>query len=139
MILISYILVALAAICNAYMDIWMIRYMILNENMENQLNPNWWSFNPKAKWFNGEYSGKKANNILLAKIGIKTTWLSTNCNDAWHFFKSLMIVLLCTAIILFVSYNHTFISKTIELIILGAIWNLTFNLIYNNKNYKQWH
>ena len=108
MILVSSILVALAAICNAYMDVWMIKYMILSDYLEEKLNPSWWSFNPKAKWLNGEYGGKKANNILLAKIGIKTTWLSTNCNDAWHFFKSLMIVLLCLAIILFSSYCKSF-------------------------------
>jgi len=132
MILVSYILVALAAICNACMDIWMIRYMILNEYMENQLNPSWWSFNPSAKWQDGKYGTVRANNILLAKIGIKTKWLADNCNDAWHFFKSLMIVLLCLAIILFSSYNNILsIGKLIELGTLGLIWNSAFNITYN--------
>lgn len=115
------------------MDILMIRYILLSDSQKLEPNNKWWSFNPTAKWLNGEYGGTKANNILLAKIGIKTKWLSTNCNDAWHFLKSLMVVLLCTAIILFTSSNHTLVSKTIELILLGTTWNLSFSLVFNNK------
>jgi len=131
--IVSFILVALAAICNAYMDIWMIRYMILNEYQENQLNPSWWSFNPSAKWKDGKYGTIKAENFLLKKIGIRTTWLSTNCNDAWHFFKSIMVVLLCSAIVIYTSYNNTLLTKTIELILFGLAWNIPFNLVYNHK------
>lgn len=105
--------------------------MLLNESQALEFNNKWWSFNPAAKWLNGGYGGIKANNVILAKIGIKTKWLSTNCNDAWHFLKSIMIVLLALAII--IPLKLILIYKIIGLIVLGLAWNVPFNLIFNNK------
>jgi hypothetical protein len=131
--LVSFTLVIIAGILNAFMDKWMIKYQLLSEADEAKLNPSWWSYNPMAKWKDGEYGTVREENFLLKKIGIKTSWLTDNCNDAWHFFKSLMIVLLCIAIVAYTSINTTLISKIVELILLGAAWNLPFNLIFNNK------
>ena len=134
--IISILFICLASICNAFMDKWMIKYHLLSEEDEAKLNPSWWSFNPLAKYKDGIYSNGKADNFLLKKIGIKTPWLSTNCNDAWHFFKSLMIVLMCAAVVSVTVVTSGFTTKIIELIVLGVTWNLPFNLIFNNKKLK---
>jgi len=132
--IISSILVSLAAICNAYMDKLMIQYILLPPLEQDKLNHKWFSFNPRAKWKDGKYGTERATNIILAKIGIKTKWLADNCNDGWHTLKSAMIVLLCTATILFNSYNDILsIGKLIELTILGSIWNISFNITFKKN------
>ena len=127
---ITIILIAIAAVLNAYMDKYMIQYMLLNDIEKLKLNPNLWSFNPSAKWENGKYGTKRANNIILSKLGIKTRLLADNCNDAWHTFKSLMIVCLITAISIYISYNTTWLTKIVEIFILGTVWNISFNITY---------
>lgn len=142
-------MVALAAICNAKMDKYMIDYMNLTDNQKTleyylKNKPSWYSFDPRAKYQNFE-SGKRSYNKLLLKIGIKTTWLSDNFNDAWHFLKSNMIVLLCLAIAInaltvidnWLDINNTLNAILIifaQLITLGIFWNITFN--YSLKKFR---
>jgi hypothetical protein len=125
--MISLICIILAAMCNAVMDKLMIKYINLPESRRNDYY-GWYSFDPLAKWKRRIWGNEKADNILFYKFEIKTKWLVDNCNDAWHFFKSLMIVLLVLAII---TYNPI-LYIWIDLFLFGGIWILFFNIIYNN-------
>jgi len=145
LIIFMFILVRIAAIYNKKMDIYMVKYLNLNEKQEQEINPDWHSFNPRAKWLNGIYGGERADNILFLKwFGWKTKWLSDNCNDDWHFCKSKMIFLLCSAIVIgwIVGALIGFISPLINTIIyttvvaaLGFSWNTMFNK-YKSNTFK---
>lgn len=99
----SYILIALAAICNAFMDI------VENENFHVSVFKN---LNQKF-WYKRE-SWKYTTKVWGWKF------------DSWHLAKSLMIILICAAI---VTYQPFIIL--IDMIVLGTIWNLTFIIFYN--------
>lgn len=98
----SYILIALAAICNAFMDI------VENENFHDSVFKN---LNQKF-WYKRE-SWKSATKVWGWKF------------DAWHLAKSLVIILICAAI---VTYQPFIIL--IDMIVLGTVWNLTFTIFY---------
>lgn len=102
-IVITHILIALAAICNAVMD-----------RVENSPAFNKSIFKDKNKeWWLKEVSWATAKRIFGYKF------------DAWHIFKSLMIIFLISAA--FVGLNkHWYLILTG-----GAVWNFVFNLFYN--------
>lgn len=127
-----FIIISLAAICNKFMDKWMVKYQLLSDKKELELNPSWFSYNPLAKWHNNKWGTKRAYNILLLKLRIKTTWLADNCNDSWHFLKSIMIVLLCSNVVLALILGALvgllpWYCYPLFLILFGIQWNLTFN------------
>lgn len=146
-ILITSILVAIAARCNGYMDKYMIEHMNLSDHQKTLeyyrlFPPSWYSFDWRAKYENLQ-SGKRAYNKLLLKIGIKTRKLSDNCNDAWHTLKACMIVLLVLAIPLQgifvylyandISLSKLILLKAFEFLFYGYIWNANFNNQLNQK------
>jgi hypothetical protein len=85
----------------------------------------WW--NPKLSWKNKWKNGNKEEGERF----MLSSTLLVGLTDAWHFFKSIMIVLLCIAIAVYVSYNQLFIYKLFEISVLGTVWNITFNITYN--------
>ena len=97
----SYIFLILASICNACMDTLSFHFF---NSVFCSLNPNFW---------NPNYSWAFEKLIPFTKYRV----------DAWHLFKSAMIVFFCLAIVFF---N----GKLWEFIILGCVWNLTFNIFY---------
>lgn len=101
--MISLILIMVAAIGNSMMD-------LLDERFESsifkKLNPKFWS---KA------VSSQHAKRVFGYKI------------DAWHLTKSTVIILLCLAAVLYKPCT----TPLIDFIIMGAAWNLPFNLFYN--------
>ncbi len=129
--MISLLLVVLAAICNAVMDTISFHYKI---SIFTKFNPQWW--NPAISWKNkyvdyskfAEYTGKvsklEKRIFILNLFSIK---YPTFLTDAWHFFKSLMIVLLGFAIVLYVPVVNIYV----DIILVGFAWNLTFNVFYN--------
>lgn len=138
-ILITSFLIAIAANLNAKMDRMMINYMDLSDNQKTLehyklFHPGWHSFDWRAKYENYQ-SGTRAYNKVLLKIGIQTRWLTDNCNDAWHFYKSLIICLLvlCMCFQGFITFFYTgaitqlIILKSIEFCIFGHVWNVCFN------------
>jgi hypothetical protein len=102
LIFLTYIFIALAAVCNALMDI------VENENFHVSVFKN---LNQKF-WYKRE-SWKYAKQIGGYKV------------DAWHLAKSLMIILICGAIV-----NYNPFIPVIDFIILGTVWNLTFIIFY---------
>ncbi len=100
----SYVLIALAAILNALMDI------VENENFRTSIFRN---LNEKF-WYKRE-SWKHARKIFGWKF------------DAWHVAKSGMIVCMALAVVL---YTGVF-PWWVDFLIFGAIWVVSFNLFYN--------
>jgi hypothetical protein len=101
--MLSSLFIILAAIFNACMD------RVENENFYTsvfkKLNKNFWY--KRESW-------ETAYKIFGYKF------------DFWHLSKSAMVISLCLAIALYVP-----ILGTIDFVIFGLLWNLTFNLFYN--------
>ena len=114
-------LIFLAAICNAIMYVTQFKFYrsIFNDEL---FNVKWW--NPEISWRN-KY---KDSNPSLGRNN-KLVWFT----DAFHFFKSSMIVLFALAII---SYD-IIIEWWIDLFIIGFTWNTTFSLFYKHLLKKQ--
>ncbi len=122
----------IAAIIDKFMDKWMVEYQLLSEKDEYIVNPCWWSYNPLAKWKDGIWNSERAHNILLLKLGIKTTWLTDNCNDAWHFFKSILVGLIFVNVVSSVIIGAVMGIQPwwfylVLFILLCVQWNIAFN------------
>ena len=74
----------------------------------NKYNPDFW--NPEISWKKGFVKGTDYHM------------------DAWHIFKSSMIISLVLAIVLY----SPIICPIVDFMIYGAIWNLSFNIFYNH-------
>ena len=100
--MISLTLIVLAAICNAVMDI------LENENFSSSifrnLNPKWWY--KRESW-------KYAKKVFGWKY------------DGWHVFKSLMIINIMLAIVLY----HPILGF-LDFFLFGLVWNSVFSLSY---------
>jgi len=126
--MVSIILIALAAICNAVMDICSHHYYY---SVFTMFNSQYWNANVSwaNKYINGEPSiGRKKWLYGMLNIPVQIT-------DAWHLFKSLMIVFLISAIP-FCPSNELGLPEWIYysavIIAGGTVWNLTFNLFYKH-------
>lgn len=123
---------ACAAICNAIMDKSVHHY---STSIFSELNPFWWD--GAISWRN-KYNDRNSRN---GRVKWKIFGISFNkpvqITDAFHFFKTLMIIFICLSIITFdkcvalVGCDYTVISFLIMLFIYGTVWNLTFSLFYN--------
>ena len=107
--MISYILLALASICNAIMDTLAHHY---SSSKFQNLNDKFW--NPNISW-------QYAHYLPFTNYKI----------DAWHLFKSAMIVFMCASICFANSFN------ILDFICLGILWNIIFNLFYNHLLIKK--
>lgn len=117
--MISYILILLASICNAIMDVTSFHY---DNSIFNKLNPKYW--NPQISWKNKYIDWDKGNKERKKLFGIN---IAPAFTDAWHFFKSLMIILMVSSIVL---YKPLF-NIWIDFLVIGFIWNGTFSFFYN--------
>ena len=118
-IILNILFIALASICNSVMD-------TLDHHQSDSIfskfkNPLWWNFN--QGWRNKyiDRDPKKGRVKLFWKIN-----KPVQITDAWHFFKMLMIIFICSAASL--SYDKP--SYLICLIVLGLVWNNVFSLFY---------
>lgn len=122
--MISLIFFCLAAICSASIDTLEFHF---DKSVFNycRWNLNWW--NPTYSWYN-KYKGRNPQKGLR-----KWLWFDVPCVDAWHTFKSLMIVFVCLSIVFFKSTpGCNWLWYTLMFIIYGVVWNITFNLFYNH-------
>jgi hypothetical protein len=94
----SILFIILAAICNAVMDVLQFHF---HTSVFKYMGKLW---NPDISW-------KVAKMLPFTKYKL----------DAWHIFKSMMIVFL-----LFAMYGFSW-----WFVVGGIVWNLTFNLFYN--------
>jgi len=129
--ILSFIFIFLAAICNSIMDITNHHF---SDSIFSKLNHTWWNgeISWKNKYINREYKWGR-RKLFNTKINFPV-----QLTDAFHFFKTLMIVFICLSIITFdkchfYKYcNITAINYLMGLIIYGTLWNLTFSLFYNS-------
>lgn len=144
-IVVTSFLIAITANLNGKMDKMMVDYMNLTDNQKTldyykQNTPSWYSFDWRAKYENFN-NGIRAYNKLFLKIGKRTRWLADNCNDAWHFYKSTIIVLVILAIALQaifcffyqIKLSNLLFLKCGEFIFYGYLWNAIFNKQFNHK------
>jgi hypothetical protein len=132
MVISSLIFWVLASICNSIMDKTNHHY---SKSIFVKLNPMWWDgeISWKNKYINGDSTlGLRKlfpkSNGLLGKINYPV-----QLSDAWHFFKTLMIIFLVLSVITFDSSSLTsFTDYLIIFISYGVIWNIIFSLFYNN-------
>jgi hypothetical protein len=127
MIIVSFILIALAAICSALQDT--ITHHWYGFRWKDRVSEAFW--NPQISWKN------KYNPIIIGGYKIPR-W--SPISDVWHILKSTQIVLLCVAISLGGNLDlvHIWFWDTlITVIILGSIWNGSFNLFYNRIFFKK--
>lgn len=102
--MISLTLIAAAAIFNALMDAFE------NENFYESIFKHW----------NAKFWYKRESWIYAKRLGGYKF-------DAWHIFKSLMVISLCLAVVL---YQPVF-KWWIDFLIAGAVWNVVFVLFYH--------
>lgn len=126
--MISIILIALAAICNAVMDICSHHYYY---SVFTRFNDKFWNSN--TSWANKYVNGDPAYGRVKWLGGLMNK--PVQLTDSWHLFKSLMIVFLISAIP-FCPTNELGIENwmyySAVIIAGGTTWNLTFNLFYNH-------
>ncbi len=126
--MISIILIALAAICNAVMDICSHHYYF---SVFTRFNGKYWNAN--VSWANKYVGGDPAYGRKKWFFGMFNIHVAFT--DSWHLFKSLMIVFLISAIP-FCPTNELGIENwmyySAVIIAGGTVWNLTFNLFYNH-------
>lgn len=103
-------MIVLSAICNAAMD-RTGDVVAFNKSIFQHRNQKFWC---------KEISWLYARKIFGWKL------------DAWHIFKSSMIICWALAAIFFKSTGYFIV----DLLLIGTIWNLFFNLFYN-KLFKQ--
>ena len=118
--MISFILIFLCAVCNSVMDVCSFHY---DNSVFAKFQPKIWetSISWKNKYMNWDGGDKRMRKLF---------WIinyPTFLTDSWHFAKSLMIVLFVLSIVLYVPV----VSPVVDFLIMGAIWNLTFNVFYN--------
>jgi hypothetical protein len=121
----SIIFLILAAICNAIMD-------TITHHWDESIFDRpvgkitkwemWW--NPQYSWLN-KYVDRNPKKPIRKILGI----FDVPFTDAWHTFKSLMIVFITISISC--ALFNTLFPILISIIILGITWNLVFNLFYN--------
>ena len=119
----SLIFFTLAAICNAVMDKLSFHFY---DSVFSRDVRYWQWFNPEVSWRN-KYIDKMPSKGLRK-------WLifDVQFTDAWHTFKSLMIVFLALSIITFDLYTfNVWWIKLIVFCVYGFVWNVVFNLFYN--------
>ena len=145
--------VLLAAICNAIMDTmahhWeasIFRYVRNSPEGWGFHNLKWWYIFHTESWKEKyedkypPYVHRKKWNLWLFKVN-KPVKLC----DAWHFCKSLMLLLLITLPFTYRRFvdlfDETCWNVMIDYAILGLVWNVTFSLFYNKllirKTYRK--
>jgi hypothetical protein len=113
-IFLSLLFLTLGAACNACMDKLSFHF---HKSVFNKLNPNFWD--PSVSW-------KYAKFVPFTKYKI----------DAWHLFKSAMIVFICISIMIAfkggVYVDNSFVyNKIVLFLTMGLLWNGAFNLFFN--------
>lgn len=122
--MISLFLIIIAAICNAIMDTLFHHYGISIFNKSKSL---FWSNPYTTSWLNKYVDRDVKKGLIKYKILFFKIEKPAAFTDAWHFFKSLMII----TIILSIVFYKVFFTWYFDFLILGIVWNLVFSLFYN--------
>jgi len=130
------IFIALAAICNAIMDVLQFHYensiFCKTNDMPHSKRNQYW--NPEISWLNKYIGGDDTK-------GLRKIWFMDYpafLTDGWHLFKSLMILFICASVSLIVFdfkiwsfISNRYLAFLLLLLIAGTVWNFFFNMFYN--------
>lgn len=126
--MISIILITLAAICNAIMDICSHHYYY---SVFTRFDDKFW--NAIHSWAN-KYIDRDPSKGRIKWFGGLIN-KPVQFTDAWHLFKSMMIIFIISAIP-FCPKNELGLDEWMYYLLVigigGTTWNLTFNLFYNH-------
>lgn len=119
----SALFIILAAICNAVMDTLMHHYY---KSIFKKYDPQFW--NPYLSWKNKYVDWDGGDHRMKGFVQV---------SDAWHIFKTLMIVFICISVASFPMMpqicisDSQFLNYSIYIAIFGVAWNISFNIFYN--------
>jgi hypothetical protein len=129
--MVSMLCIILAAICNAIMDKLAHHY---DNSIFSELNRQFWD--PKISWknkyeWNGYFAAYVRKQWKLFGISFN---IHPAFTDAWHLFKSSMIILLALAIVTYDGiipfFGNVYITLIIDFLFIGFLWNRVFLLFY---------
>lgn len=133
--IISLLFILGASICNSIMDILSHKYHSSIFNDE-KYDSKWWdaSLSWRNKYLNDNPMDGRRKLFGNVNYPVQLT-------DAWHFFKTLMIIFICTSITLMTLVNpfnfsifdnnwDYVVSFIIHMLIMGTVWNVTFSFFY---------
>lgn len=115
------IMVFLSAICNAVMDTLSHHH---STSVFKKHNSGFWADANLVSWKNKYIN----NDPVQGRRKFLGIIIPVQFTDAWHFFKSLMIILFALSVVF---YSQIIYIWT-DFVLFGIIWNLTFNLFYNH-------
>jgi hypothetical protein len=124
--ILSFILLALGSTCNAIMD--KITHHYDTSIFKTFKKRYWWD--PSMSWENKYILGKPTNGRVKWYFGLNKP---VQLTDAFHFFKMLMIIFICSSIVcgLFTDIKSTPFNFLIILLAYGTTWNVVFSAFYD--------
>lgn len=127
--MVSLLLVILASILNAAMDTLNARYH--RSVFYNGKWPNFNKFtNPASSWQNKWKGGNRDNGELFFGSSTFLVWTT----DAWHLFKTLMLLCFSIAIVTYTPIIHPLIDAIAYWIVFGVVFELFWSRVFLIKN-----
>lgn len=117
--MLSLLFIFLAGLCNSVMDVLLFRF---DSSIFSKFNKDSW-FNPILSWKNKWNNGDSTQGEKF--IGSSTLFVALT--DGWHFFKLLMILLICAS----VTFYEPIVNKYIDIVLLYLTFTITFELFYS--------
>jgi hypothetical protein len=114
---ISILLILLAGICNASMDV--LRYRYSTSIFRLWKNQNW--VNPELSWPNKWKPDSKFGDFIMSTILV---WVT----DFWHFCKFLMLTFIVGSVIF---HQSIIVNWWVDAIILLGAFTITFEIFYS--------
>lgn len=122
--MISLVLIVLASICNAIMDVCAFHY---HQSIFKNRNPKYWNAEVswKAKYVDWDGGNKNRTKFFFGLINIPV-----QLTDSWHCAKASMIFFLISAVVFFQPITPD-MHPIVSIAILGTCWNGSFSIFYN--------
>lgn len=121
----SALLLAIAAIFSAAMDIIAHKY---ERSIFSKKN-NHKYYDLRVSWRNKYIDGFPHLGRTYWKVGPHKITKHAAFTDAWHLYKSCMVVFFVASAVVY-NFTNVYISL-IHWILLGTVWTQTFNIFYN--------
>lgn len=134
-IILSIICVAITSWCKAKCDRMFIDFINLPYINQQTVRPDWFCFNPLAKYNNGKYgTGYKTWKIPFTNK--RTSFLITNFSDGWHFLNSLGICSILIPVSMFIALaigHFSIFAFVLIYVAIGLLWNEIFAFSFVKK------
>lgn len=142
LVLLSLILIAYAAVCNAKMDTVKDHWSTSIYSNPDRYDAQW--FNPAISWTNKD-DPSRTKTFQLHWLPVFIRWVAIlkpawdPISDFWHWQKTQMLVCLIAApaLLLFATLDDTLLLRMVTCIVYfivgGLQWISVFNLFYNHK------